>query len=314
MSVSLDDMKTYLSRSISSLNTNKLNGLLAEVDFRNYLKEIGFQDRVSVGGWIARSEGEGNFGHNTVVLFPEIIKPDSDYTDTDLQPSAGLYSVATTFHQIGIKSYYCFPIIEQPNNSYLTNINWYGIRMGLPSRQDPKPLLENIEGFNERSRRYNFLRYDTDVSDIPLSAIPEEFSKEHLRISFQNKYLCEISDVDGIFWGGQYVYPIEIKEKTAAEDKRMGEYFGLDLGPFVKLAFYASRRGNLHSLFVVREINDIQERQLIGWWFITFDKLAKFASWTPQGGGRNMQGGMSTVVKIPKHEFKELNAENLSRL
>lgn len=98
-----------------------------------------------------------------------------------------------------------------------------------------------------------------------------------------------------------------MQEKTAATDKKLGDYFGLDVGPFVKLAFYAAKKGNLHSLFFVREINNTEERALVDWWFITFDTIAQFASWNPQGGGTNMQGGGSTVVKIPKAEFTRLS-------
>ncbi|MBZ0142789.1 MAG: hypothetical protein K8F56_04345 [Rhodocyclaceae bacterium] len=126
--------------------------------------------------------------------------------------------------------------------------------------------------------------------------------------------MSEMSDVDGIFWGNQYTYPIEIKEKTAANDNKVGDFFGLDLGPFVKLAFYAAKRGNLHSIFVVREIDNPTTRNLVGWWYIKFDDLAQYASWTPVAGGTNMLGGGSTTVKIPKDQFRPLDAAALSSL
>ena len=66
--ISLGEMRKYLSKSITSLNQNKLNGLLAEVDFRNHLEALGFQDRVSVGGWIARCEGAGEGGSDRLGL------------------------------------------------------------------------------------------------------------------------------------------------------------------------------------------------------------------------------------------------------
>ena len=42
----------------------------------------------------------------------------------------------------------------------------------------------------------------------------------------------------------------------------------------MKLAFYAAKRGNLHSLYVVREIDNTQDRNLVQWWFITFDHIS----------------------------------------
>jgi hypothetical protein len=94
----------------------------------------------------------------------------------------------------------------------------------------------------------------------------------------------------------------------------MGPYFGLDVGPFVKLAFYAAKRGNLHSLYIVREIDNVEERNLVQWWFITFDHMAQFASWIFRAGGQAMGGGASSVVRIPRQEFRPLNAQTIAEL
>jgi len=82
----------------------------------------------------------------------------------------------------------------------------------------------------------------------------------------------------------------------------------------VKLAFYAAKKGNLHSIFVVREINNIEDRELVQWWYITYDRLAQYASWVQRGGGTSMGGGRSTVVRIPKEEFSPVTLGNLSSL
>src|SRR5262245_33120354 len=106
-SLSIPAMRSYLSRSISSLNRNKLNGLLAEVEFRAFLKTTGFGERVSVGGWIARMDGPGQFGHNTIVIFPETIRPNVALPEDRALPNPphGLHTICATFHQIGIRSY-----------------------------------------------------------------------------------------------------------------------------------------------------------------------------------------------------------------
>ena len=314
-SLSIDTMRGYLYRSISSMNQNKLNGLLAEIDFRDYLSQIGFQERVSVGGWIARSRGINVFGDNTIVMFPETMRPDEDFGSTrDLpNPSHGLHTICSTFHQLGILSYFCVPVLIENENA--ESITWKSIQLGLPTEQTYSDFPNSIAGFTKRDRNYNFLRNHTDsVADIPLASLPEEFTKESLRVCFQNCIMAEISDIDGILWGNQFTYPLEIKEKTPATDRIMGDYFGLDVGPFVKLAFYAARRGQMHSLFVVREIDNTTDRNLVNWWFITFERLALFASWVSMGGGTNMQGGGSTVVKIPKNQFTILNSETLAVL
>jgi len=312
--LSIQAMKYYLSHSISSLNRNKLNGLLAEIEFRNYINILGFRDRISVGGWIARNIGPGTFAHDTVVLFPNTVSPSVEYSP-EIQlpsPSHGLHTICATFHQLGIKSYFCTPVIYMDEDP--SSIQWHSIQLGVPTQQPYTLFPIELSGFTLRSQRYNFLRYHTDVSAIPEHSVPEEFPKEHLRVSFQNKYLVELSDIDGILWGNQYTYPIEIKEKTAAFDRHLGEYFGLDVGPFVKLAFYAAKRGNLHSIFVVREIDNVESRDLVNWLFITYEQLAQYASWIPQGGGPNMLGGRSSVVRIPKSEFQVLREDTIRQL
>jgi hypothetical protein len=309
-------MRNFLSQSIASLNQNKLRGTLAEIDFRNHLAELGFQERVSPGGWIVRRKGPDVFAHTTAAIFPEIVIPELQYPhERELpEPSHGLHTICATFHQSGIAGFFCAATVDHVGDT--SSLRWHAVELGLPSEQPYQRLIEALRpmNFTVRERNYNFLRYHTDATLIPEDAVPEEFSKEHLRVAFNTHYQAEISDIDGIFWGQQHTYPIEIKEKTPANSSDLGLFFGLDVGPFVKLAFYAAKRGNLHSLYVVREIDNEQERNLVQWWYIKFDILAQFASWVPQAGGTSMGGGRSSVVRVPRCEFRPLTAANLAAL
>jgi hypothetical protein len=324
-SISKDEMKIYLSRSISSynrdrkegeppsFNRNKLNGILAEIDFRKYISAIGFSDRISIGGWIVRKVRE-DFGHNTIAFFAQQVESDIEYSLTDQfpLPPQGLHTICSTLHQIGIRSYYCVPRILSNNPE---DIQWYSKQLGIPVSNEYSLFPNSIEDlFIKRTKNYNWLNHHCNVDELPELAINDQFTKENIRIAFQNKFFCEISDIDGILWGNQFTYPIEIKEKTVTRDDNLGEWFGIDIGPFVKLAFYAAKKGNLHSLFIVREIKDKNTRELKDWWYITFDQMAQYASWIFQSGGRNMSGGMSSVVKIPKNEFKKLDKESIEEL
>jgi len=312
-SINLDEMKAYLGKSLSSVNRNKIHGIKAEVAFREYLTTLGYADRVSVGGWIARNTYE-DYGHHIVALFPETIIPDTNYTaaPTVGDVPIGLHTICSTMHQLGVKSYYSRPLVDVMDDT--SSISWSTLQLGVPFTPENSPLNITGAAFTPRSRNYNFLRYNSDVSELPDSIIPEEFTKEHLRVSFQNEFMAEISDIDGIFWGERHTYPVEIKEKSAARDNDMGEWFGLDVGPFVKLAFYAAKKENLHSIFVVREVDNTEERNFIGWWYITFDTLAQYAGWTPRGGGPSMGGGRSAVVRIPKSAFSPFNIEAIQSL
>jgi hypothetical protein len=313
---SIAAMRDYLGRSIASLNENKLRGTLAEIDFRNHLAQLGFAGRVSPGGWIVRRKGPDVFAHSTAALFPEVVDPGQQYPANRVlpNPSHGLHTICATFHQSGIAGFYCAAAVPEPDNP--NAMTWHAVQLGLPVQQPYLPLVDALAPLHlsTRDRNYNFLRYHTDTTLIPDVAVPEEFSKEHLRVVFNTRYLAEVSDIDGIFWGQQHTYPIEIKEKTPAPSNDLGLFFGLDVGPFVKLAFYAAKRGNLHSLYVVREIDNTHDRNLVQWWFITFDHLAQFASWVPMAGGPNMGGGRSSVVRVPRAEFQALTAQALTAL
>jgi hypothetical protein len=306
-------MKQFLSKSYASVNNNKINGLMAEIDFRKYLGTLGFSENISVGGWIARSVGINKFSQSIIVMFPETIRPDINYSANRKppNPSNGLHTICATFHQIGIHSYFCSPIVTN-NDPY--SVSWKAIELGLPAEQIYFDFPEELKNFSRRDRPYNFLRYKSVISNIPIDAIPEEFTKENIRCSFQHYFMSEVSDIDGILWGKQFTYPLEIKEKTPGFDPKMGEYFGIDVGPFVKLSFYAAKRGNLHSLFIVREIENETTRKLAKWWYITFENLAQYASWTPISGGRSMRGNASSVIKVPKSEFSPLTHESLLSL
>jgi len=316
-SISLEEMKSYLSKTLSSINRNKVNGLLAEIDFRRYVSNLGFSSRVSCGGWIVRSDARGDFdfGQNTAVFFPETIQPDVNYNaDRHLpEPHRGLHTICATFHQIGIRSYFCAATINE-NQSGGKRASWQSTELGLPEIQPYMPFPDSLQGFNPRRRPYKYERFHADTSNIPEHAVPEEFSKESLRVAFNSPFYAEPSDVDGLFWGREKTYPIEIKEKTRANDSSIGDFFGIDVGPFVKLAFYAARRGNLHSMFVVREIDDETTRNLVKWHFITFEQMARYASWVFRPGGRSMTGGRSATIRIPINQFKILDADNLRSL
>ena len=171
-----------------------------------------------------------------------------------------------------------------------------------------------IQGFTARTRTLGLRTYTTDTTRIPAMAVPEEFAKEHIRIVFQRRFFRELSDVDGVFFGTRVAYPLEVKAKARAADPGgIGDYFGLDVGPFVKLAFYAANRGTLSSIFVVKEVSG-PARTLVNWWYATFESIAKSASWVPMAGGRSMSGGASSVVRIPLTAFSTLDATALAAL
>lgn len=308
--MNLAAMRSFLSQSLEPHRAARAS---VAVEFRNHVCSLGFSDRISFGGWIARRQGPNGFARSTVALFPERVLPGPLRTSRS-DPPWGLHGACLSLYECGIAAFYCAATIG--HNDDPSTHHWNAVQLGLPVQHQYQPLADALAplGFTARQRHYNFLRYHTDTALISDDAVPEEYSKEHLRIAFNTPYQVELSDIDGIFWGQQHTYPVEIKEKTPADSSDLGPFFGLDVGPFVKLAFYAAKRGNLHSPYVVREIDNEEDRNLVRWSFITFDHLAQFASWIPQAGGPSMGGGRSSVVRVPRCEFQQLTAETLAAL
>lgn len=242
-------------------------------------------------------------------MFPDVIEPDNQYpVGRDLpDPPHGLHTICSTFHQSGIRAYFCAPTIATDDDAL--SVEWHSIQLGLPYQQQYGLFPDSIDGFRRRTRRFNFLRYSTDASLIPEIALAEEFTKEHLRVTFQSSYFSEISNIGGIFWGSRFTCPLEISEQQASNDRYYGKCFGIGVADFLKLTLLTTNCRNLNSLFIVGEIDSPKERGLVEWWFTTFDRLSPFLSANRVGG----REGLNTIIGIPKSEFQSLsNAALLS--
>src|SRR5437016_560777 len=140
-SLTVQAMRSFLSSSIATRTTNerairnKLYGLLAEVHLRNYLGELGFAERVSGGGWIARRVGAGDFAHNTTVFFPEMIVPGTDYDAGRALPIPhhGLHTICATFRQTGIIPLFCAAVVQSAGDPL--SVRWRSVELGLPTEQ-----------------------------------------------------------------------------------------------------------------------------------------------------------------------------------
>ncbi|MGC8647160.1 MAG: hypothetical protein ACP5T9_06490, partial [Thermoplasmata archaeon] len=176
-------MKDFLERSLSSINSNKINGLLAEIDLRNYLTGLGYGNRISPGGWIFRSvrhQNQGRFASSHVALFPEPVSAGTDYPvnpSLSYSPPGNFQAVAYALRQIGIESYYCIPGF--PSTNVPESVQWTLLEMASPS-PSLKSLDQVMAGFQQRKSNYNFLKYKTDVSAIPDQGLEVEFTKELL--------------------------------------------------------------------------------------------------------------------------------------
>ncbi|HEY8746603.1 MAG TPA: hypothetical protein VIM11_01425 [Tepidisphaeraceae bacterium] len=85
------------------------------------------------------------------------------------------------------------------------------------------------------------------------------------------------SDIDGLSRDRRHTYLVQIKENTPAHAPAIGEFFGLDFGPFVTLAFNAAKSSTRHTRFVVPKIDGGDTRNLANWCYVRFNDLAQCA-------------------------------------
>jgi hypothetical protein len=50
-------------------------------------------------------------------------------------------------------------------------------------------------------------------------------------------------------------YPIKFKSKTSLINASLGDWFGIDIGPFSKLSFYVSLSNNMEALYFIEEVD-----------------------------------------------------------
>jgi hypothetical protein len=119
-------------------------------------------------------------------------------------------------------------------------------------------------------------------------------------------YLVSNNDLD-LFIVGQSgsAYPVELKSKSPVVDSSLGDWFGLDVGPFAKMTFFTANSMNTDALYVVQEVDEF--RNHIEWLALKFTDLVKNCSWVIQSGGKGMMGGASSTIKIPKAAFTPLD-------
>jgi len=312
LALSIDQMRQFLSRSYSSVNRNKVNGIYAEVAFYNHLAGLGYGDKLSPGGWIIRPTRVARFGLGSVAVFPDGVPAGKELPVDRLAPPIppSVEHAATFLRHAGIATYFCYPVEEGGP------LRWIGVKRGDASPPPASDILHLLErSFVQQMRFYNYLRHHSDVTPLNDEAILEQFPLESLRIYIRTKYYAEISDIDRLIWGQQTIYPVEVKEKTRPpSDRNIGDWFGLDVGPFTKLAFFKAWYGQLDALFVVREIKSETDRSLVQWWVTNTTDIAKYASWVFSGGGPNMAGGASAVIKVPIHAFRPLDETLMAAL
>lgn len=317
----------FLETQWSSINQNKIKGINAEIRFEAYLNSDAIRplfDYIIPGGWIL-SPGKNTIINPTTKGRIAILPIPSSFSWTqglNQIPFTAQVLAESYFRQVGITTYFAkyntngnpqiensFVIPASGNYQISYPLEFYKIGAnGLVQ----VPLVQVISNFTTRNglrgmRAYALNRINRNNPIWNNSAIVTElFWKEYSRYFLHRQHLVSSNDLDFFIVGKSgRAYPIEFKSKTFVEDDSIGDWFGIDVGPFSKLSFFVSLSNNMEALYFVEEIDAIGNT--VEWWGIKFSQLLKNCHWVSQSGGTGMGGGASVTIKVPKIIFEPLS-------
>jgi hypothetical protein len=308
----------FLETQWSSINQNKVKGILSEVRFKTYLTQN--QVHFIKGGWII-SPGKNTFINPPTRLRICVIPVSYPFSWSMLtSPAEGVLpaqaSAKAYFNQVGIRTFFARPIqINQTSfqnpikGNYPTDYQIEFLEINHQGQFIPVPFSTLMAGFPNRNGLQGLRCYQTGrLSPVAPpwndpATVTDLFWFEYVRYYIQCTYLVSNNDLDLFLVGNSGAsYPIELKSKPSYRDSSFGDWFGLDAGPFAKLAFFSSRSMNMDALYIVEEI-DSNTGNPVALWGIKFSDLLGCCSWVPQPGGQGMGGGRSSTYKIPKVSF-----------
>lgn len=326
MPASIAQAINFLETQWSPTNENKIKGILAEVRLKSFLET--HNTYFGPGGWIVIPGKTTNHTiptRNKVCLIPRgwsFSWQTTNNTGAALSPAE--ISAYNYFRQLGIQTYFADPVTPNQANFSIPTPKNRNIRASYPKPYQldlkqigPNGQLQSIASSSvfsnfptrngNRGLKCNALNRinSTAAPWNDPSIVSDLFWFEYARYYFQVDYLLSNNDLDMYVIGPSgSAYPVELKSKEAANSTTLGQWFGIDMGPFAKLAFFTANAMNTDALYIVEEVDS--SGQFIDWLAIRYTDLVKACSWVGQSGGTGMTGGTSSTYKIPKAAFVSL--------
>jgi hypothetical protein len=324
---SLEIARCFLETQWSSITENKIKGINAEIRFEAYLNSPLIRplfDYIIPGGWII-SPGKNTYINPTTNGRIAILPIPTSFSWTQALnpiPFTAQVLAESYFKQVGINTYFtkfdtnahtqiedAFTLPERGNYQISYTLDFYKIGAnGLIQ----VPLEDVMADFTRRNGLQGMRPYALNRINrlLPVwnntAIVTELFWKEYARYFLHRQFLVSSNDLDFFIVGKSgRAYPIEFKSKTVKIDASLGDWFGIDVGPFTKLSFFVSLSNNMEALYFVEEVD--ATGNTIEWWGIKFSELLKTCHWVSQSGGRGMGGGASVTITVPKVSFQALH-------
>jgi len=319
---------------------NKAKGLIAQISFENEL-ESGFlkkhNQKFYPGCWVVSPKSHDSNKFRYVVSVHETLI-DHDPQEAEIDSLLGrnkdnFYKVAKFLSNASLGVIHAVPFsatgtidFSRINSDDFTSVVWvlFFYEDGKLVKKDAAKFFSNWRsGMRPRKPQLKQKWDDDTVITSKLMNVSEEkleafvlkemfytgYLKSIIKISTDDPY-----DVDAFILSSKTddVFPLELKEKSVVykEYKRGGKinehYFGIDSGRISCLERICSPSDS-NAFYVVREVDDSKDRNLIGWKVMTLSGIAMGSSWNAISGGTGMFGSGTSTVKLPYGEFEDLS-------
>lgn len=333
----MTNKQDYINFLKNWLPRNKAKGLLAQFSFEEefgngFLKK--HSEKFFPGCWVVSPKSfDSNKYRYAIFVDEKLHQKSGEDVDSILgKHSEVFYKTARFLDSSSFGVIYAVPWSDggsfdfsKINSDDFSPVNWdlHAYKKNGMTKIDPRSFFSNWrDGMRPRKPQASQNWTNDPTINSGMEKISgEKLEKAILKEIFYTGYLKSVVkvstddpyDVDSFIVSSETesVFPVELKEKSPvlANYSRGGDirehYFGIDSGRISLLERMCSPSDS-NAFYVVREVDDSNGRDLLGWKFMTLAGIVMASSWNAIGGGTGMFGSTTSTVKLPYDEFSDL--------
>lgn len=299
---------------------NKARGMVAEIAFGDFLRAELPPTAVAKyfdGAWIVSPKVANSLQYRyAIFVLPQLFADEPSLAQTihALEQNRGQQALYSFLHRNGVGIVVVGAIATEAHTQEIQWVNFGYQAEQLVRYPEAEPFASWPRGRGRAS--LNKIAWNNDVlarfqavnqQDLTAMTLRQAFFYSHLKKELKIP-LDDPYDVDGflISYLG-HVLPVEIKEKSATQEGK----FGIDAGRILMMLRFCLA-SNKNALYVIRQVDDSADRNLINWRYITLSDMVMGASWNLQAGGAGMGGGATQTVMLSGALFNSFSTDTLS--
>lgn len=325
MNFSSQESVAYLQ---TIMGGNKALGLIAQLEFEKWVQaksEI-VRNKHFPGGWIVALKRQDFYALRTCFfVWPDIETAENlQQTVKGLTGNAQFHRLCSSLQAAGFDTVYCFGTSSNPVPR-IDSVRWKTFHYeneGL-KEMDQQAYFGHWVGRGRvstgRAWESNTLSYVRKLDDISLSRLvmPQLFYNGFFKAVYRAS-TADPYDVDGfmVSYDGK-VFPLELKEKFPFDHQLVGKAVGVDIGRILMLLRICLPI-NANAMYIIREVDDSHDRNLIGWKSVYLDEILMKCTWQQMGGGPGMAssaggaGSPTSTIIMPHHIFSPMSEATFS--